>query len=361
MTTYISTIEGISTLLPIMIIILGIITVWKTHNTKKNKSLTSQSTCTSPSSSSPPSLTSEVESVNYHFHRECNYACAFCFHTAKNKDIETLPNIQRGLQQLKQAGMKKLNFSGGEPFLHPQLLGEMCKYSKTQLKLESVSIVSNGSKITKRWLERYGRYVDMIAISCDSFNEETNIKIGRGKGDHLSQLQKISQWCQEYQIWFKINTTITSLNYMEDMVDAITLLNPKRWKVFQVLIVIGENDGAASAKRDAKHLTVTTEEFYSFIHRHRECHPVDEDNSKMRASYIILDEKMRFLDCSSGGKIPSSSILDVGVENALKEIRFDGENFIARGGKYEWSRIDVNGGNNSALHDPSVITDIEDL
>eukprot|EP00479_Gromia_sphaerica_P010369 TRINITY_DN4743_c0_g1_i1.p3 TRINITY_DN4743_c0_g1~~TRINITY_DN4743_c0_g1_i1.p3 ORF type:complete len:80 (-),score=16.17 TRINITY_DN4743_c0_g1_i1:131-370(-) len=63
---------------------------------------------------------------------------------------------------------------------------------------------------------------------------------------------------------------------------------------------------------------------------------VPEDNSAMRDSYLILDEYMRFLDCSSGKKVPSKSILDVGVHSALLFSGFDSDMFIQRGGKYKW-------------------------
>lgn len=72
--------------------------------------------------------------------------------------------------------MEKINFSGGEPFL-PQggkHLGEMVKYCKETLKLQSVTIVSNGSLITEKWLKNYGKFLDILAVSCDSFDEETN-------------------------------------------------------------------------------------------------------------------------------------------------------------------------------------------
>jgi radical S-adenosyl methionine domain-containing protein 2 len=53
------------------------------------------------------------------------------------------------------------------------------------LQLESVSIVSNGSKIKEAWFEKYSKYLDILAISCDSSVETTNIEIGRGTGNHL--------------------------------------------------------------------------------------------------------------------------------------------------------------------------------
>lgn len=55
--------------------------------------------------------------------------------------------------------MEKINFSGGEPFLHErgEFLGKMVQYSKVDLQLPSVSIVSNGSMIKEKWFQKYGK------------------------------------------------------------------------------------------------------------------------------------------------------------------------------------------------------------
>ena len=51
---------------------------------------------------------------------------------------------------------------------------------------------------------------------------------------------------------------------------------------------------------------------------------------------------MRFLDCRAGGKVPSKSILDVGVASAINFSGFDEKMFFKRGGKYIWSKADMN-------------------
>ena len=58
-------------------------------------------------------------------------------------------------------------------------------------------------------------------------------------------------------------------------------------------------------------------------------------NEMMRSSYLILDEYMRFLVCSKGGKDLSTSILDVGVQAALNMSGFDETTFFKSGGKYK--------------------------
>ncbi|XP_037007706.1 radical S-adenosyl methionine domain-containing protein 2 [Artibeus jamaicensis] len=285
-------------------------------------------------------------SVNYHFTRQCNYKCGFCFHTAKTSFVLPLEEAQRGLRLLKEAGMEKINFSGGEPFLHNrgEYLGQLVKYCKERLRLPSVSIVSNGSLIREKWFMDYGKYLDILAISCDSFNEDVNVLIGRGQGkiNHVENLRKLRKWCRDYRVAFKINSVITRFNVDEDMREHILELNPVRWKVFQCLLIEGENVGEG-ALREAEKFVITEEEFQGFLDRHRDVSClVPECNDKMKDSYLILDEYMRFLNCQKGRKDPSKSILDVGVEEAIKFSGFDEEAFRKRGGKYVWSKADLN-------------------
>ena len=51
--------------------------------------------------------TRKPESVNYHFTRQCNYECGFCFHTAKTSFVLPIEEAKRGLRMLKNAGLLK--------------------------------------------------------------------------------------------------------------------------------------------------------------------------------------------------------------------------------------------------------------
>ncbi|KAG8738289.1 Radical S-adenosyl methionine domain-containing protein 2 [Ceratobasidium sp. 414] len=292
----------------------------------------------------PPSPTDIVPvSVNWFPNRRCNYECSFCFHTSKNFFILPLDQAKGGLRALADSGMRKLNISGGEPFLNPTYIGEIFKFCKTELKLESTSVVNNGSKVTEKWLDEYGQYLDIMAISCDTFSVETDLAHGRAEKDkptHIGRVFDVVRWCKERGIRVKLNSVITKYNYEEDMNESIAQLAPFRWKVFQVLLLEGENNGTENgALRDARNLLITKEQFQSFLERHKEqaC-LVPEDNDAMRDSYLNLDEEMRFLDCSAGGKTPGRSILDVGVQQALQDAGFDDKMFVKRGGIFDWTR-----------------------
>jgi radical S-adenosyl methionine domain-containing protein 2 len=278
-------------------------------------------------------------SVNYHFSRKCNYECGFCFHTEKTSSILSLNEAKCGMKLLKEAGMKKLNFAGGEPFLYPVFMRELLRYGKGELGIESISIVSNGSTITEKFLRENAAFIDILAISCDSFDPQTNIKIGRGRsGENVGQLMKVAGWCQQFGIKFKVNTVVCNLNWDEDMTPLITQIQPFRWKVFQCLIVTGENDNE-KRKRDARSFLVSDEQWKAFCDRHKllKCF-VPESNEMMQGSYLILDEHMRFLDKGEGEEKASESILEVGVRKAMSQVRWERMAFVKRGGFYDWTK-----------------------
>ncbi|EKG15305.1 Elongator protein 3/MiaB/NifB [Macrophomina phaseolina MS6] len=281
-------------------------------------------------------------SVNYFPSRKCNYACGFCFHTDTSSYVLPLDEAKRGLRLLKEAGMRKLNIAGGEPFLYPQLLTELLRYCKQELGVESTSIVSNGSKISGKWLRENCQWLDILAVSCDSFDPDTNRRIGRGRdGENAARLFRIAAWCREYGIKFKLNTVVNACNWDEDMVAHIKRLAPFRWKVFQCLIVAGENDDE-TRKRDARAFLVTDEQWRTFCGRHQHipcCVP--EDNQSMASSYLLLDEYMCFLDKGEGVMTKSESILQVGVQKAMKQVVWDKKSFVDRGGIYDWGRSDM--------------------
>jgi radical S-adenosyl methionine domain-containing protein 2 len=305
-------------------------------------------------------------SVNYFFTRECNFQCGFCFHTAKSSFVLSVDEAKRGLRMLRDAGTRKINFAGGEPLMpkYHDFLGELLRHLKEDLLMESVSIVSNGSflKQSRRWFEQYGKYIDILAISCDSADEATNKLIGRasgGRGKQLEYLREAKELCLRHDIKFKINTVVNSFTWLEDMNALIDELQPTRWKVFQVLILRDENDGADGTKRDATRFAVTDEQFAAFCARHRhQPSIVPESNQSMQNSYLLLDEHMCFLDCSRGGKAPTQSILKVGVERALGDAGFDETEFLHRGGMYDWTRSSPS---SSCDSNENASRDMEDL
>ena len=83
---------------------------------------------------------------------------------------------------LKENGIYKINFAGGEPFMN-QYLGDYISYAK-EVGLKT-SIITNASRMTYQWLVKYGRFIDQIGVSCDSLHDNVQKELGRGYGNHV--------------------------------------------------------------------------------------------------------------------------------------------------------------------------------
>jgi radical S-adenosyl methionine domain-containing protein 2 len=274
-------------------------------------------------------------SVNYFPSRECTYEYGFCFHTETSSYVLPIEDIKRGLCLLREAGMQKLNIAGGEPFLHPKLLTQKFRYCKEELGIESISIVRNGSKIQEKWMRDNAKWLDILAVSCDSFNpRQTSRPVVAATEPMRTDCSRLRSGASKYNVMFKLNTVVNTYNWDEDTVVNIKRLAPCRWEVFQCLTVASEND-YETRKRDVRKFLVIDEQWRTFCNRHKEldCY-IPEDNNSMASSYLLLDACMCFLDKVEGTMTQSMSILDVGVKKAMKEVKFDKKAFLDRKGIY---------------------------
>lgn len=95
-------------------------------------------------------LSSSARSVNFHFTQRCNFKCRFCFLNrptvtggASSTFVQKRDTYFRGLRMLREHGVEKINFAGGEPFMYPKLLGEMVTHCKRDLDFPVVHITTN--------------------------------------------------------------------------------------------------------------------------------------------------------------------------------------------------------------------------
>jgi len=232
---------------------------------------------------------------------------------------------------LAEAGCKKLTFVGGEPTLNP--------YLPTLLRIAkdaslTTMIVTNGTTLDS-FLEHNKDYIDWISLSIDSQYEDVEKALGRGDGGHVAQTIANAQRIHDRGMNLKVNTVVTQLNYQEDMSDFMLTLAPHRWKVFQVLKVAGQNE------QTVEPLLITNEEFEVFKKNHRyltskSLNVVFESNTAMRGSYLMLDPCGRFFTNRNGWHEYTSSIFDVGVEQAVADTMWNSKRFVERGGLYDW-------------------------
>ncbi len=271
-------------------------------------------------------------SINFHLFKPCDARCDFCFATFRDvRGRLSTADARRVIDALRAAGGQKITFAGGEPTLHPDI-GKLVKHAK-QVGFVT-GVVTNGSRLAEL-LEGYGDFLDWAALSVDSGSEETQASLGRGRGDHVQRSVHLADRCRAHGVRVKMNTVVTALNWQEDMSGLVRRIAPERWKVFQVLRVVGQNDGRVEP------LLITAQQFEAFLKRHAhlasEGFPaIAEDNDAMTDSYVMVDPLGRFYGNTDGIHRTSPPILEVGVQRALAAVGFDQAKFEARGGTYAW-------------------------
>lgn len=237
--------------------------------------------------------------------------------------------LSTSLRYLKSKGITKINFAGGEPLLHKDLtyLLKMAKDIGF-----TISIVTNATLLNEHKLKEMSNYVDWIGISVDSSDEGIQKQLGRGNGKHVGHVRKVSEFVRKYGMKLKINTTITKLNYSEDMTQFILSLHPERWKVFQMLHIKGQND-------DALDLILTKEEFDIFrningrIIFNNDGTPTFESANEMLNSYLIIgpDGDVILSKDNQRSSIPFESLKYLEISDLV-----DADKYHERGGSYDW-------------------------
>ncbi len=151
-------------------------------------------------------------------------------------------------------------------------------------------IVTNGTNLTDAFLIENQGYLDWITLSVDSLIEESNYATGRAisgkrvvtKTDYYELVNKIKQ----FGYGLKINTVVSKINASEVLIDFIKYANPKRWKLFQVLPIEGQNDNKVDK------LLISDEQFRKYIERNKiedyNIEIVPEYNNQMLGSYVGL-------------------------------------------------------------------------
>ena len=128
----------------------------------------------------------------------CNLTCNHCFiscsPTNKNFGFLSLATIQASLEQSVKLGVKGYYFTGGEPFLNP----EMTAILITTLKYGPATVLTNATVLKPEWIDalvaasRSSRYSLEFRVSIDGFDPATNDPI-RGAGTFVRALAGVQQ------------------------------------------------------------------------------------------------------------------------------------------------------------------------
>jgi AdoMet-dependent heme synthase len=131
----------------------------------------------------------------------CNIACRHCFVSCGPKadhiPMMSAEQVERALEDGRALGMRQVYFTGGEPFLHPELK----RITRAALRIAPLTIVTNGLLVDDAWVDfvraesERSRYSLDLRISLDGTTAEENDRVrGHGTFDRvIATLRRLGQ------------------------------------------------------------------------------------------------------------------------------------------------------------------------
>ena len=123
----------------------------------------------------------------------CNIECRHCFNRSGPREssfgLMTLDEVDGAIAAAAARGVREIYFTGGEPFLHAQLMEMVAR----ALTVAPTTVLTNGMLISDRIadtlaaLATEARYSLEVRVSLDGYTEEMNDAI-RGRGVFQSAL-----------------------------------------------------------------------------------------------------------------------------------------------------------------------------
>lgn len=122
-----------------------------------------------------------------------------------------------------------------------------------------VSLISNGSGLSARWMTELAPHLSLLGLSIDSVRPEVLAAIGRqnrsGRQLNFAMLEDhvALARCANPGLDLKINTVVCAANWQEDLAEVIRAFAPRRWKILRMLPVVSHD------------LQVTAAQFRAFV------------------------------------------------------------------------------------------------
>lgn len=267
--------------------------------------------------------------INLHITEKCNYRCRYCFaHFQDSKDLP-MDDWMRIIDNISNCSeIDAINFAGGEPLLF-RGFPELLEYSASLGY--RLSVISNGSLLLNSTLmpPHAFRLIETLGISVDTVDPGKLIELGAcTRSCNVLNLKSIMELIsaarkENPKLKIKFNTVVSRVNKDDDLNELDVLKEADRWKVLRMKIFKNNTF-------NNENLSVTDDEFASFVKRHRGAsrNLVVEDN--MIRSYIMVDNRGWLLDNTQQDYRRLGCLLDEDFSSVFRRYDFDSTAYAKR-------------------------------
>jgi len=155
-----------------------------------------------------PAQLKGVSTVDFHVTAKCSQACPYCWGPRRFRKTVDTENAQQIIARIKELGVRRIVFTGGDPLQRPDIM-ELIRYAK-KTGLET-ALSTTGDLLTPVILEAISPYLDLISIPLDGSSEQINSKTKHP--GHFSAILQSLEWLRSYpDVDVKICTPVTRHN-----------------------------------------------------------------------------------------------------------------------------------------------------
>jgi len=144
----------------------------------------------------------------------CNSNCIYCrTHKLSQQDVWTTDSLKKILAEMKQNGVRRIHFTGGEPMMRTDL-GELITYAKRLGFF--VGVTTNGYQVAKRINELKG--IDVVFLSYDGPDQVHSRLRGEQNVEEVKSAL-LALKSAGIQVWTTTVLTCWNVNFIEDIID----------------------------------------------------------------------------------------------------------------------------------------------
>jgi len=238
----------------------------------------------------------EGKRVIWEITNECNYGCKYCiFASTGRKPVGELDTqeVYGLLAQLKAQGFTHVKFTGGEPFLRPDMIAILQKTDELGFCYD---ISTNASRIKPIMVEQLSELkMEMIHISLDGHTKEIHEAV-RGKKSFEPTLAGLGLLTGKQKIRVGCVIHLHNENYLREMIEFCERLKVDEL-IFSLMEPVGRLRGKDThlAQRKRQELLEEIESYRSSIKVSHNLHAV-VPNTKMSQNHCPGGDKFLFIN-----------------------------------------------------------------